>query len=58
MSVTGTHMEPRENLTDQGLRNGENRPVEVVEAIGSISRELKMLPLIFADRDMGSSDRH
>lgn len=42
-------------LTYQGLWDGENRPVEVVEAIRGISGKLQVLSLVFPNRDMGSS---
>ena len=35
-----------------GLGNGEDRPVEVVEAVSCVPREFQMLSLILADGDM------
>lgn len=42
-------------LTYQCLGDGENRPVEVVEAVRGISGKLQVLSLVFPNGDMGSS---
>jgi hypothetical protein len=41
-----------ERLTDMGLWDGEDWPVEVVEAVGCISGEFQMLFLVLANGDM------
>lgn len=43
-------------LTDQGLGNRENGPVEVVEAVGGVSRELQVLSLVLSNGNMRGPD--
>lgn len=35
-----------------GLWDGEDWPVEVIEAVGCVSGELQVLPLVLANGDM------
>jgi hypothetical protein len=42
----------RGRLTDMGLWDGEDWSVEVVEAVGCISREFQMLFLVLANGNM------
>jgi hypothetical protein len=51
-AILATVMVKREALTDMGLWDREDWPVQVVEAVSCIPRKLQMLPLILANGDM------